>query len=237
MNGPCKAIAKLNLKSNHKRVYRKNQQRQEAHISVTAQERFVQGVYEGVDEAAGRELDRLRWENGVAPSCKPGCFECCGQHILMNPAEAHTLAQFIRHNFSQTEIRDLRQRTQRWHAQDEIRLGRSPEPVLSECADLCRGALFCPLLVGGKCSAYPARPVICRTHFVSSHPSSCRPSFDSRPEAESAVSLSSVLKVTRAASMPLSTGIENAGRDATHSIMLLPHWLAIEMGWDFAIEP
>jgi len=237
MEGRCKAIAKMSLKSNHKRDYRKNRQRQAARISVTAQERFVQGVYAGVDEAAGRELDRLDREDGVAPSCKPGCFQCCGQHILMNPAEAHALAQFVRRNFSQTEIRGLRQRTQRWHAQDEIRLGRSPAPALSESADPCCCALFCPLLVEGKCSAYPVRPVICRTHFVSSHPSSCRPSFDSQPEAESAVSLTSVLKATHATSITLSTGIENPGRDATHSIMLLPHWLAIEMGWDFAIEP
>jgi hypothetical protein len=221
----------------HQQQREKIQPRQEARIPATAQERLVQRVYDCVDEAAGRELYRLGLEDGVAPSCKPGCFQCCGQHILMNSAEAHALAQFVRRNFSQTEIRDLQQRTQRWHAQDEIRLGRSPAPALSESAELCRGVLFCPLLVEGKCSAYPARPVICRTHFVSSHPSSCRPSCDSRPEAESAVSLTSVLKATRAALMPLSTGIENPGRDATHCIMLLPHWLAIEMGWDFAIEP
>ena len=221
----------------HQQQREKIQQRQEARIPVTAQERLVQGVYDGVDEAAGRELYRLGLEDGVAPSCKPGCFECCSQHILMNPAEAHALAQFIRRNFSPAEISGLRQRTQRWHAQDEIRLGRSPAPALSESADLYCCALFCPLLVEGKCSAYPVRPVICRTHFVSSHPSSCRPACDSRPEAEPAVSLTSVLKATRTASMPLSTGIENLERDATHSIMLLPHWLAIEMGWDFAIEP
>jgi len=221
----------------HQQQREKIQQRQEARIPVTAQERLVQGVYDGVDEAAGRELYRLGLEDGVAPSCKPGCFECCSQHILMNPAEAHALAQFIRRNFSPAEISGLRQRTQRWHAQDEIRLGRSPAPALSESADLYCCALFCPLLVEDKCSAYPVRPVICRTHFVSSHPSSCRPACDSRPEAEPAVSLTSVLKATRTASMPLSTGIENLERDATHSIMLLPHWLAIEMGWDFAIEP
>jgi hypothetical protein len=57
-----------------------------------------------------------------------------------------------------------------------------------------------------------------------------------RPEAEPAVSLTSVLKATHAASITLSTGIENPGRDATLGIMLLPHWLAIEMRWDFAIE-
>ena len=237
MEGRCKAVAKMSLKSNHQRVYRKNRQRQAARISVTDQERFVQGVYAGVDEAAGRELDRLDREDGVAPSCKPGCFQCCGQHILMNPAEAHALAQFVRRNFSQTEIRGLRQRTQRWHAQDEIRLGRSPAPALSESADLYCCALFCPLLVEGQCSAYPVRPVICRTHFVSSHPSACRPACDLRPEAEPAVSLKSVLEATRAFSMPLRTDREDADRDATLGIMLLPHWLAIEMGWDFAIEP
>jgi hypothetical protein len=221
----------------HQQQREKIQQLQAAPIPATAQERLVQRVYDCVDEAAGRELYRLGLEDGIAPSCKPGCFECCSQHILMNPAEAHALAQFIRRNFSQPDIRDLRQRTQRWHAQDEIRLGRSPAPALSESADLYCCALFCPLLVEGKCSAYPVRPVICRTHFVSSHPSSCRPSCDSRPEAEPAVSLKSVLEATRAFSMPLRTDREDADRDATLGIMLLPHWLAIEMGWDFAIEP
>jgi hypothetical protein len=30
----------------------------------------------------------------------------------------------------------------------------------------------------------------------------------------------------------LRAGIENAGLDFSRSIMLLPHWLALEMGWE-----
>jgi Fe-S-cluster containining protein len=227
----------MSLKPDHTRGDRKNRRRPQAGIPVTARERLILGVYAGVDAAAGRELDRLRREKGIAPSCRPGCFQCCGQHILMNPEEAHALAQFVRRTFSPEEISGLQRRTQQWHAEDEIRLGRCPTPALSESAVQGPHALFCPLLAGGKCSAYPVRPVICRTHFVSSHPSSCRPAFDPRPAAESAVSLASVLKATRTATLPLSSGAEKAGRDASRALMLLPHWLAIEMGWDFAIEP
>lgn len=212
-------------------------QRPTACIPVTARERLVLKAYAGIDEAASREIDRLGREEGVTPSCRPGCFECCGQHVLMNPAEAHALAQFIRRNFSAEETDRLRWRVRLWHAQDEIRLDRPPGPGSPASSELDRCGLFCPLLVEGRCSVYPVRPVICRTHFVSSHPSLCRASFDSRPAAEPAVSLTSVLEATRAFSRLLRTELEGAARDASGSIMLLPHWLAIEMGWDFAIEP
>jgi hypothetical protein len=37
--------------------------------------------------------------------------------------------------------------------------------------------------------------------------------------------------------MAIKNHIEKAGMDFSRSIMLLPHWLAIQMNWDFAISP
>ena len=90
----------------------------------------------------------------------------------------------------------------------------------------------CPLLVDRACSAYPVRPVICRTHFVSSDPAACRPSHDLRPAAIAPVVLTSIIRAAGPFSKPLRADIENAGLDFSRSIMLLPHWLALEMGWD-----
>jgi hypothetical protein len=36
--------------------------------------------------------------------------------------------------------------------------------------------------------------------------------------------------------MAIRDHIENAGLDFSRSIMLLPHWLALKMDWDFAIS-
>jgi len=48
--------------------------------------------------------------------------------------------------------------------------------------------------------------------------------------------LTSVVTATSPFSMAIRDHIENAGLDFSRSIMLLPHWLAIQMGWDFAIS-
>jgi hypothetical protein len=40
------------------------------------------------------------------------------------------------------------------------------------------------------------------------------------------------LHATQPFAQPLRTHIEAAGMDFSRSIMLLPHWLAMEMGWE-----
>jgi hypothetical protein len=90
--------------------------------------------------------------------------------------------------------------------------------------------------VNGACSVYPVRPVVCRTHFVSSHPLSCCAANDQESTEDAPVVLTSVVTAASPFSMAIRDHIENAGLDFSRSIMLLPHWLAIEMGWDFAIS-
>jgi hypothetical protein len=102
--------------------------------------------------------------------------------------------------------------------------------------DLANYDHCCPLLVNGACIAYAVRPVVCRTHFVRSPPLSCwavnNPEFAEEPP----LVLTSVVTATSPFTMAIRHHIENASLDFSRSIMLLPHWLAIEMGWDFAIS-
>ena len=205
-------------------------------IPVTPQEALVIGVYASVDEAASRELVQLRCEEGVVPSCTRGCCSCCGQHIQTNVAEAHALGQFIKRRFSVRQTSDLRRRTQQWLAWEIARRGRPASAAPARGSDFSGYDPCCPLLVDRACSAYPVRPVICRTHFVSSDPAACRPSHDQRPVATAPVVLTSILRASGPFSKPLRADIENAGLDFSRSIMLLPHWLALEMGWD-ALSP
>ena len=204
---------------------------------ISQEESLVHSVYTAVDDAIQCELDRLRDENGTVPSCKKGCCHCCQHHILMDRAEAHVLMQFVRRELSSDQINDLRHRTHQWHALDQSSPGRTPSATIQAPVDLSDYTRCCPLLVNGACIAYSARPVVCRVHLVSSDPQLCRALHDPTMTEEAP----SVLKTVAAATAPFSKAqrdrIEDKGVDYSRSLMLLPHWLAIEMGWDFAISP
>ena len=207
-----------------------------ADIPVTAQETFVKGVYSSLDEATACGMDRLRSEDGVVPSCKLGCSHCCRFHILTNIAEAHALTQYIKRELPAETIDGLRRRTQRWHEWDSSRLGRYPSADIDEQADFSNYDPCCPLLVDGVCIAYPVRPVVCRTHFVRSHPLSCLAANDPESTEAAPVSLTSIVRAASPFSKVMRDHIEDAGLDFSRSRLLLPHWLAIEMGWEFAIS-
>jgi hypothetical protein len=207
-----------------------------AEIPITPQENFVNGVYFSIDEATAGGLDRLLSEDGIIPTCKLGCCHCCRHHIITNIAEAHNLAQFVKREFSVDQINSLRMRTQQWHAWDNSRPGRYPPANIDQQMDLSNYVHCCPLLVDGACSAYPVRPVVCRTHFVSSDPQSCCTTNDPESTEDAPVVLTSVATAASPYSLAIRDHIENTGLDFSRSIMLLPHWLAVEMGWDFAIS-
>ena len=208
-----------------------------ADIPITPQESFVLGVYASLDAAIACELDRLRREEDIVPSCQPGCCHCCRYHILTSSAEAHTLAQYIRREFSADQIDGLRMRTQQWHEWDDAKPGRHPSSKIDEgAADLSCYDHSCPLDVNGVCGAYPVRPVVCRTHFVSSPSQSCQVANDPESTADAPMMLRSVVTAASPFSTALQDYIENSGLDFSRSRMLLPQWLAIEMGWDFTIS-
>jgi hypothetical protein len=205
-------------------------------IPNTPEEDFVSRIYHSVDEAADRELLLLNSKNGITPTCKRGCFECCKQFILINRSEAHALGQHIRRHFSIKEIIELRFRTRQWHLWNDNRPGRYQFSGIRQPADTYGDRPFCPLLVDGSCSAYPMRPITCRIHFVCSSPTFCHFSNNHEIKESDPTALSSVVTATNLFSKRLRNRINKNGSDFSLETMLLPHWLAIEMCWDFAIS-
>jgi len=199
-------------------------------------EDFVQGVYLSLDEAIARHLNRLRSQAGIVSSCKAGCCHCCRYLILINIAEARTLAQYVEREMSADQIDDLRLRTRKWHEWNDSGPGRYLSAPVGEAKDSSDYTHCCPLLVDGVCSAYPVRPVVCRAHFVSSDPWLCRAANDPKSTEEPPAVLVSVAAAARRSSMAIKDRIEQSGLEFTRSQMLLPHWLATEMGWDFSVQ-
>jgi hypothetical protein len=202
--------------------------------AVTSRERFVRSVYASMDEAIAARLHRLGVDEGLHPTCTAGCFHCCRFYILTNMAEAHTLAQYVRREWDGEQINDLRIRTQQWHAWDCSRPGRRVPTKIDRRIDLSHYEDCCPILVNGTCGAYPVRPAVCRSHFVCASPLSCRALNQPGSTLETPVALAAIVAAAEACRKAIQDHIEQAGWDYEQTLMLLPHGLAIEMGWDFS---
>ncbi len=202
---------------------------------VADTEAFVHSVYLAIDEAAAQGLDQLRRDEGIVATCKLGCSCCCRYHIQTNLVEARTLVQYIKRELSAEQIEALQERTRRWHQWDNSQPGRYGSEDLDESITPSNYDPCCPLLVDNTCSIYPVRPVVCRTHFVSSDPSSCCAAINPKSTYDIPTVLKSVVAATKPHSNAIRDHLEDAGIDFSRSIMLLPQWLAIEMDWDFAL--
>jgi len=205
----------------------------ENNVPLDRQERFVKNVYSVVDDAIACELDHLRTTKGIIPTCESGCSHCCRHHILTNGLEAHAMARYIKREFSKQQITDLRMRTQQWHVWDRRMPGRYPRKDMDGLTDLSNYKHLCPLIVNGACSAYQARPVVCRIHYVSSPVLSCCDSRDRTSSAAAPATIRSIETAARPFSRALKDHIVRQGLDFSRSVMLLPHWLAEEMEWNF----
>lgn len=208
-----------------------------AEISITPQEQFVNSVYSALDEAIACSLDQLRNGDGIVPTCTRGCSDCCRNHIVTNVAEAHALAQYVKREFSIGQISGLRMRTKQWHEWNDYRPCSHLSADIRERRDFSSYDHCCPLLANDTCSVYPVRPVVCRTHYIFSHPRLCREANDPESTNPPPVVITSIIRETGRFSGAIRDYIEAAGWDYSRSTFLLPHWLAIQMGWDFAKMP
>jgi hypothetical protein len=105
--------------------------------------------------------------NGTEPACRIGCFWCCYLRVKVTPLEVWCIFDFFRSRPRPRELSELRQRLA---AADETRRGMDGyQRVGAKTA--------CPLLVNGKCSVYPVRPIACRVYH-SLNPSDCEEPLD-----------------------------------------------------------
>lgn len=120
-----------------------------------------------IDAASKFELStkQILSEEKVVITCRPGCAYCCYHPIMISILEAVPLYNHLQKRGMWTDA--LRKR-------------------LKETSDLQYGASFetwlyanipCPLLdtTTKKCTAYAARPLICRAYLATSDPENCHP--------------------------------------------------------------
>jgi Fe-S-cluster containining protein len=200
---------------------------------TTAQENFLHGIYAQVDRGTARHIAHLRINEGIVPTCSSGCCQCCRYNIVINAAEAHTLVRYVRREFTTERMEELKTRTRLWHRWDEYRIGRLPQSSSASAADFADFDHFCPFLVDSLCSIYQVRPMVCRTHYVLSDPAYCRSVNDPASIEAPPTAISSVVTLSGPMAAAVKDYIEKSGLDYSRSHMLLPHWLADEMGWHF----
>jgi Fe-S-cluster containining protein len=87
-------------------------------------------------------------------ACREGCSFCCFNQVEATPLEALRIGHYVGENFS-TEGKDaLMARVTR---SLRLKAGKSQKQLAR-----LRRRFPCPLLMGGRCSIYPVRPLVCR---------------------------------------------------------------------------
>ena len=85
-------------------------------------------------------------------ACTEGCDFCCHNQVELTPPEALSLGHFVDLYFTTEKKKELMATLQR---SLDLQAGKSKE-------EIGRIRPPCPLLRDRKCSAYPARPLVCR---------------------------------------------------------------------------
>jgi Fe-S-cluster containining protein len=86
--------------------------------------------------------------------CRAGCYFCCFTQVELTPPEALLLGHYVEDHFSPEEKQGLRERVAK---NLKLKAGKNKMEIAS-----MRQELPCPLLREGRCSVYPARPLLCR---------------------------------------------------------------------------
>lgn len=97
------------------------------------------------DDAARRRLPVLE------TACAAGCSHCCKLHVSISAPEAIVLAAFLRDTVRPKELETIAARVETMAARVAT---LDHDARMSENVE-------CPLLVAGRCSVYPVRPLAC----------------------------------------------------------------------------
>ncbi len=200
-------------------------------IVQTPHEKFMLEVYREIDKAIAEELERLRIK-AIVPSCMKGCYFCCRQEVPVVIPEAHALGQYIKRYFSDHQKNELRKRMFDWFQWGKNELSKHGNTPEDEMEAFYSYGPYCPLLVDGKCATYPVRPVVCRIHYVSSSPDSCRSYTDAQSAQEEPTGLVAISYAVQPFAMLIRESIEGTGVNYDDVTLLLPQWLMMELGWE-----
>ena len=200
---------------------RRRQDKQRTLARAEERKRVALRVYQGCDEAGARKLDDLA-ARGVKPTCTAGCAHCCSLEIPVSRPEAEVLVAWLIANRSAPELDAIRERLRGWLAWYRTDYPALIASGVSRVDAFFRHAPSCALLENARCGGYPARPITCRNHYVSSPVAECDPAVGTgNPDI--------LLEVARATShhvAELRSVIENQGGSYLGSIHLISEWLA-----------
>ena len=127
----------------------------------------VMRTYQELLDELHQEITRIRNEYGKSP-CPSNCFQCClnTATIPISEVEARDLKRGL--DALPSEIRQhIRQKAERTIKALEAE-GYTPDNMVSskgmKAIDVVKGKSTgeCPMLIGGVCSVYEHRPIICR---------------------------------------------------------------------------
>jgi Fe-S-cluster containining protein len=105
---------------------------------------------------ADQLIDYFESENHLPHpiACREGCNFCCFNQVEATPPEALLIGHHVAKNFSTEEKGGLMTRVTR---SLNLKAGKSKKKIAR-----LRHQLPCPLLMDGRCSIYPVRPLVCR---------------------------------------------------------------------------
>ncbi len=129
-------------------------------------ERSVAGALTARTELAEVYKNRLQGrlaENGLNVTCRKGCHHCCYHPVLVTLFEGISLYLWLHANAL-------------WTRPLKDRIRKAAEQTHNLSFDVWSLSLIpCPLLEGGLCKAYEARPFACQVTVSLGDPQNCHP--------------------------------------------------------------
>ncbi|HAK60122.1 MAG TPA: hypothetical protein DCO77_07030 [Nitrospiraceae bacterium] len=128
--------------------------------------REVKSIYKKTDAAM----------KSVSKVCQPGCAYCCLRSIRIHLAEETVIGKYVNEELSTETEEMIRKKLQRWF---EFFNNVTPQRTLTITdmlkldKQVAKSRMECPFLILSKCSIYPVRPLVCRTHSVNDSPDLC----------------------------------------------------------------
>lgn len=127
----------------------------------------VMTTYQQLVDEVTQDIERLREEYGKGP-CPSDCFKCCLNTSTIPISEVEARDLKIALDALPEPIRQhIRQKAQQTINVLESK-GFTPDKMIKdsgmEAIDVIKGKSYgeCPMLIGGVCSVYDHRPLICR---------------------------------------------------------------------------
>lgn len=118
-------------------------------------ESAIEQIEQSLDDGCA-ELDKMALAAGRPKvDCKPGCDHCCYRVVPVRIPEVLRTAAYIKAHFTSEERQAVAARLYEYE--------RAVAPNFGTDLPMLRPR--CPLLVNGLCSAYEARPFVCRGTF------------------------------------------------------------------------